>query len=144
MGDVFNSATYMRLKQLIVFISSSLLILVTLYLAFRHNTSAYWYLTIAIILIAIVLNFLVSKISDIKISKTQIVIENFYYGNVVCQSKEFKGITTPLISPPFYRLEIKNGKTFIFYVDSIQSFTSVFSKIKYADSMNDRIRNIIK
>ncbi len=151
-NQIFSTSNYIRLKQTISWFISVIVILGLLYLSIRTNTKHYWYLTLTITIIIALLNWILSRLFDIKISKTEISIENLYLGKGLYELSEFNGIKdiysyvpflNPFVSPPYYRLMLKNGKDYIFYDDSIKSFASVFNKTKQSKVINDRILEVI-
>jgi hypothetical protein len=152
MSDEFYSNNYIKVKQLVLFCFSSAFILASLFLSFKNNTITYWCLTFGITLITILLNYIVAKVSDIRINRVNIIIENLYLRSITYKVDEFSTIEStysfvplfnPFISPPFYKLVLKNGKKFIFYDDSLLSFVSIFKKKNHSKIINDKILNII-
>lgn len=148
----YYSNNYIKIKQVILLCFSSIFILISLFLSFGNNTIAYWCLTFGIALITILLNYVVAKVSDIRINKETIVIENLYFRGVMFSVNEFSSIDStysfvplfnPFISPPFYKLVLKNGRKFIFYDDSMLSFVSIFKKKRYSEVITNKIQNII-
>lgn len=143
MTKEFYTDNSMKLKQLFVLIFTSLITLVSLFLSFINNEPQYWLLSLVIIIGAIFTNYVISRISDLRITKTLIIVENLYIRKGVFKSGEYNGVEAALFSPPYYKLILKCGRKHIFYDASIRSFSSVIRGLKYAKEISEQIQRII-
>jgi hypothetical protein len=111
-----------------------------LFFIFTKTTNAL-ILTLLTILLALVFNFLWSKIYQVHFLNGDILISNIYYKEEKYPKSEFEKITTFLAMAGIYKLNLRSGKNYLFTIDKHIQAKNLFNidSNKYAKELSKDI-----
>jgi hypothetical protein len=115
-----------------------------LFFTFTKTTNAL-ILILLTVLLALVFNFLWSKIYHVHFLNEDILISNLYYKEEKYAKSEFKKITTFIAMAGIYKLNLKNGKSYLFTIDKQIQAKNLFNidSNKYAQELTKDIQKRI-
>lgn len=100
-------------------------------------------LALALFVFLLLLNLLISRIYNVRISHSHIIVYNLYK----CKSYdtgEFISVDTAFVSPPYFSLKIKRGKKYLFLGPMVsREFYYYFNGKTYAAERTKEIREFI-
>ncbi len=120
------------------FLAISILFIVVLLLLYILTMNVYYlYMCLISGLIAIVINWILSRVNDVHVRNNRLYIGNLYHSTKIVEASDFEAVINiklfipviyPFFSPPYYQIRLKNGETYIFYDLSYKALSSVFAK----------------
>ncbi len=143
-----------KIKQVIV-LAFSIMFSVAIFLATLNSRNVY-YLLILITALAFFtgVNWLYSKVYEVRVKDTSIFCSNLYYTKIF-ETTQFDSIVTskkwiqpfilfPFPSPPYFVFKIKDDKGFMFMDTSSKAFFSMFNMEKHIKNLNTKVNAVLK
>lgn len=141
-----------KIKQVTVLAFSIVISAVFFSAALYSQNEYYFFISIAVVIFLLGVNWLYSKVYEVRIN--EVIICGNLYRTVIFDIRQFDSIVAskkwippfilfPFPSPPYFVFKLKNNKGYLFMDTSHKAFFSMFNIEKHIKNLNSKVDAVL-